>query len=56
MRKTPQVVPGEVRLAIRENFFTGRVKHCSVLPGEVRDSPSLEVFERHEDVALRDMG
>jgi len=34
-------------------FFTGRVvKHWNRLP---RDSPSLELFKKHVDMALQDM-
>lgn len=32
------------------------VKHCSELPGEVAESPRLEVFKRHMDVALGEVG
>jgi len=47
---------GRFKLDIRKYFFTiSAVRLRSRLPREVVESPSLEVFKKHVDVALRDL-
>jgi len=43
-------------LDIGKNVFTGRaIRHWTRLPRAVGESPSLEGFKEHVDVALGDM-
>jgi len=45
-----------LRLHIKKNLSSERmVRHWNRLPTEVVESPSLEIFMKHVDAALRDV-
>ena len=46
---------GRLGLVLGRISLKNVVKHWNKLPREMVDSPSLEVFKRRADVALRDM-
>ena len=51
-----QLYQGRFGLNVQNNFFSRRVvRHWHRLPGRVVESPSLEVFKNHGDVAMRDV-
>ena len=50
---SPKLHQGKIRLDIRKKFFTERViKYWNGLPGEVIESPSLDVFKKRLNMAL----
>ena len=52
-RQWAQTETQEIPSEIRKHFFTVReVKHWHRLPGEIVESPSLEIFKSHRDMVL----
>jgi len=55
-RNNLKLLQGQFRLGIRKNFFTERmIKHWNKLLREVVMAPSLLVFKKHLDNALKHM-